>query len=530
MAAREGYTPPIVTPQRIFVYSCAAVFAAALVRLVLFLAAPIDQQIGLIPDDAFYYLVPARHFAELGRWTFDGVAPATGFHLLYGYLLAGLFALAPRIGDPALFGVSAGTETLLFCASAALVARAVARDFGPPGALGVALAFTAPVALRQPTLLVESCFVLFAGSALLELFSRAGARAGPGLLAAAVALGLVGNLARSDFGIFPAAFFAASLAAGRRAQARLALAATLGAALGVALVTLHALHFSGSFLQGSARMKSHWAALLGYNVRGLIRWLVDVIAPRDAKWVGTRPLALVLLAGGAVGALRAFGDRALRVPAWPLAAASALSITGYVLLYGKTSSGVPPWYLANALPALAYVMGGVASWIPARAQLAALGLTALWAAQNTATSLQPFLPHQAAMKNAGEYLRTHPDLGLAAAWNAGIVSWYAGRDVVNLDGLVNDDIYAHAVGQTLFDYVCERGVSVIVDYSEMIDNPALALRGGHADGRLHRALRPLLDFTEDEPELRWTDTDLWLWRVDRSTCAASAASAGPRSP
>jgi len=39
------------------------VLAVGLVRLALFLAAPLDAQIGLIPDDAFYYLVPARHFA-----------------------------------------------------------------------------------------------------------------------------------------------------------------------------------------------------------------------------------------------------------------------------------------------------------------------------------------------------------------------------------------------------------------------------------------------------------------------------------
>ncbi|HXZ85536.1 MAG TPA: hypothetical protein VEI82_08610 [Myxococcota bacterium] len=502
-------------------------FAVALVRLALFLAAPLDQQIGLIPDDAFYYLVPARHFAELGRWTFDGVAPATGFHLLYGYALAGLFRVAPQLDGATLFGVVAGAGTLAFAAAVWAVARAAVRDFGAPAALGVALAFTAPVALRQPTLLVESCLVLLFSSALLALLSRAGEppELGPRGLAAALALGLLGNLARSDFGLLPAAGAAVFWALGRRAQARLALAATLGAALGVVAVSLHTLHWSGSVIQSSARMKQHWSALLGYDPRGLLRWLVDVVAPRDARWLGARSGALLVLAAGALGAWTQLGARALRLDHWPLAVACALTIAGYLLFYGAASSGVPPWYLANALAPLAYLMGGVTSFLPRRARVPALAIAVLCAALDTAASLRPFLPHQVAMKDAGLYLRDHPEVGLAAAWNAGVVAYFSGRPVVNLDGLVNDDIYAAAVSGKLLDYVCRRGVRAVVDYAEMIQNPELALRGGHADGRLHALLHGELDFTKDAPGERWHDTDLWLWRFDRSGCGPGEASA-----
>jgi len=94
---------------------------------------------------------------------------------------------------------------------------------------------------------------------------------------------------------------------------------------------------------------------------------------------------------------------------------------------------------------------------------------------------------------------------------------------VNLDGLVNDEIYPAATSGKLLDYMCRRGVRAVVDYEEMVRNPELALRGGHSDGKLHALLRPERNFTASTPNLRWHDSDLWLWRLDASRCAAAAS-------
>jgi hypothetical protein len=60
------------------------------------------------------------------------------------------------------------------------------------------------------------------------------------------------------------------------------------------------------------------------------------------------------------------------------------------------------------------------------------------------------------MKAVGEYLRSHPDLQGIGAWNAGLIAHFAHRGVVDLDGLVNDEIYAYAAQGRLLDYVCRR--------------------------------------------------------------------------
>jgi hypothetical protein len=501
------------------------VLAVALVRLALFLRASADAQIALIPDDAFYYLVPARNFALTGAWTFDGSAPATGFHLLYGYLLAGLFRLAPELSVGALVAGIAGGSTLLLSASAYFVSRAAVREFGEPAVLGVVLAFTAPIALQQQTLLVEGCLVIFFSSALLALLAHATElpRVSVRWLAAALLLGLLGSLARSDFGLLGAAcggalWLSRRRSASARGPAALAAVATLGSAGGVAVVSLHTWWWSGSWIQSSARMKSHWGALLGYDIRGLLRPLLDVIAPHGERWLGARGAPTLLVAVGLAGAVSRLGRQGLRLDQWPLALGGGLSVVGYVLLYGNASAGVPPWYLANVLAAVAYLLGALLSFIPRRAFGPALAVVAACAALNTTASLQPTWPNQVAMRAAGEYLRSHPEVAPVGSWNAGMIAYFSRRAVVNLDGLVNDEIYPYATSGRLLDYICKRGLRFVIDFADDVENPLLARRAGYADGRLQAALREEANFSNGDPNLQWAHTDLKLYRVDARAC------------
>ena len=62
----------------------AALFLAGLALLGVFLALPLPTFLGrILADDAFYYLVPARHFLQGLGTTFDGVALTNGYHPLW---------------------------------------------------------------------------------------------------------------------------------------------------------------------------------------------------------------------------------------------------------------------------------------------------------------------------------------------------------------------------------------------------------------------------------------------------------------
>ena len=60
------------------------VCGVGLVRVGYLVAHP-ETAIGAVPDDAFYYLKLAQNRVLLGVWTFDGVSPTSGFHLLHAY-------------------------------------------------------------------------------------------------------------------------------------------------------------------------------------------------------------------------------------------------------------------------------------------------------------------------------------------------------------------------------------------------------------------------------------------------------------
>ena len=78
-----------ITKSLIFSPAAAGILVCilSLCRVFYFNFSSVKNLIGTIPDDAFYYIQMATHRAKDGFWSFDGTHPASGFHLLYGYLL-----------------------------------------------------------------------------------------------------------------------------------------------------------------------------------------------------------------------------------------------------------------------------------------------------------------------------------------------------------------------------------------------------------------------------------------------------------
>ncbi len=76
-----------------------------------------------MPDDAFYYLVLCQNFAAKGFWTFDGEHWASGFHLLFGYLIAAIYWVCPGISLEAIYALVVIINTALVAAAVYLLAR-----------------------------------------------------------------------------------------------------------------------------------------------------------------------------------------------------------------------------------------------------------------------------------------------------------------------------------------------------------------------------------------------------------------------
>ncbi|HVB81195.1 MAG TPA: hypothetical protein VNE82_14750 [Candidatus Binataceae bacterium] len=503
-----------------------AAFTVFSIGRIAWIAAGGDARIvTFVPDDAFYYLMPARNFSRLGFWTFDGVSTSTGFHPLYAYFLALVYWLFPGVALGPLFVALAVFNTALVGISIWLIARSL--DWYCPRPVVIASLAVALFTLLGPTtLLVESALELAVAATLFWLvFALPRAEATGARLLAAFVLGLFGSLARSDFGLLPACMVLGVALAhlherGWRGALLRAGAGVLGAGAGVAAVFLHGYWINGRFLQASVAIKRHWSAVEGYSILAPLREFLVVPAPYMVIPVHTFALKLALLIVTAAAMLfltwrwldgwKIFVD--------PVTVFASTAIVGYAVVYGFDSGAIQIWYNTSiVIPAIALVC--VFGRALRRPQPAAVyAAAAVFALAGAALSLIPPMPWQVYSYSAGLYLQAHPDLKPVGAWNAGVLGYFAGGGVVNLDGLMNDDVYPYVVDGRLADYVTRRGLRSIADHEDMLTNPLFRRRGGYAGPGLDSMLTPLATFTapEIEPPYR-------LWRVTNSVGAPPSA-------
>ncbi len=483
---------------------------------------PLDQRINYLPDDAFYYLIPARHFIETGRWSFDGTSPTTGFHLLFAYWTALLQRVVPGAGLFALEAVQAGVAAMLVLAGIVLVWRALEPGRRLSFALVAALVFAMPDVAGLTSAMMESPFVVFAQALFLALVLNPPAR---WPLVAAVATGVFGTLARSDFGALPMSFalVAAVLAAGRAlpwTRVRLPAAVTAGAAAALVLIALHNLWLSGQPWQGSALVKAHWAHFYPVTPMPFADMLGTALIPPLAALPLALQFRLAFL--GLAGSLVATAYLALRrARVAPIdredyaAIACAAAVTAYMLLYTIEAAAVQGWYIASTVLPIALAAAGflprlrpLPGWAAPAAALLVVGI-------GVVAPFTPAAPVENIMLPVGEWLASHPVEQPIGAWNSGMLSFFSGRRIVDLDGLVNDAAIPFIRDDTLAAYVDRAGIRTIVDNSSMVEAPDLQARGGYPCGGLTRRLDRVMFFeTPAEPGTwRWRDGAEALYRV-----------------
>jgi hypothetical protein len=192
----------------------------------------------------------------------------------------------------------------------------------------------------------------------------------------------------------------------------------------------------------------------------------------------------------------------------PLSLGSVLAILGYGAAYALNGA-VQYWYAATFFAAVALLAAGLVAALPVRGRVVPI-LILLYAAGAVWRFANPPWPWQVATMEAGEMLRAAPDLAPVAAWNAGIVAYFAARPVTNLDGLVNDAVYPAVISGRLAPYLAEAGIRYIVDFPSMLSE-AGGRRGGYADGTLRRCAVPQRTIDPDRP---FDGTPLTLYRLD----------------
>jgi hypothetical protein len=477
--------------------------ALALLALGLRLAVAWGELSALVrdvtPDDAYYYFQIARNLGGGRGPSLDGETPTNGFHPLWLLLL---LPLSASVADPLLAlraGLSLGA--LLGAANVALVfALARAAGAGRPAALVAAAAYAIhPTVIRESVNGLETSLAVATQGASAWLYLRLAGRPGPPSGAACAGLGAAGGLmmlARTD-AVFVFAALLAGLLLRERRSPRRGLAGALVAGLWAALVVspwlLWNLASFGSVVQVSASaiaepLQRAWIARHGADPAALLGRAAEVTL-RDfgrAAFLYFAPgREAVRVFAAAAPALLAL---ALLVPPAPARrlrgalarlAAPAGGIVGTLLVHTAVRWWTREWYYAPIGFLGAVVLALLLDHAQATAALLARGwrfapgaalaaagcllLAALGPHQGERWGLRSV--HRLNQLEAAIWLAQHtsPDARIGS-FNAGILSYFARRTVVNLDGAVNADALRAREAGRVMEYVLQRRLDTLADF------------------------------------------------------------------
>lgn len=512
----------------------AAILAAAsllfsLCTAFIILAAQPEFRVQFVPDDAFYYLTLARHFAQTGQWTFDGgTSITTGFHPLHAYVLAmiqWLSAPSPETFTRASIGYS---YFICFVIIACMAIRTIRTGALTPALLLALFVFSRNVSLNCVSGLEWPWVVLMATCYYLLVAGKPCARWQSGLLFATC---IIGTWARSDFALLPCIMAGMWVlywfCCDRRQPLGPVVFGACGAVAGTLLLMWHTYWISGDVVQSSARMKLLWTQrMYGPSLQPILHVYRTLFGPDSpAATLLVLCLALLVLVGGyhLIRYQSNRGPSAIEkddsdAPLW---LGSLAALVAYGCVYRMGPAGIQNWYTANLIVPTYWLLSRSAQarcaqwwrWI-FRAPL--VGLVLLQIAQSRHMLAIPEWPHQVSSYRAGCYLRDTVREGRVGSWNAGIIGYYQGGTVINLDGLVNNDVYDFIVKQDLAGYADTHAINYIVDYDNMFD-PVFCFRGGYKDPSFRSRLTPAIVFNNNQPDLPETT----LFKVARSTSVST---------
>ena len=452
---------------------------------------------NLTHEDGFYYFKIAQHVASGHGSTFDGHHLTNGYHPLWLLLLVPLFWLAPS-ADVAL---TAGllVQVVLSAVAVILVYYTARLLLGRVGAVLAAqlwLVFTASVTLGGQEFAVQAVGVL--ATAHLYLRARPDVRSAPmatyGALGLLLALTALARLETFALAVIVGGWLAWPRVHGGHTRRHAVRLAAFGLPVLIVVLAYLAANLTlvGYLVPVSAAVKREWSAALlaadpWFQSHG---WLVA--KARHALWPLTQSdrlstlhlaLGIPVIAGLwglrwiAPGMIAPGAVHRLLTAASPFVAFGLALAGSYTLLYHGSLSYPPhyfvvqPWLAALLVGALAddvthrLTDGGRRAWGLTLAVVALLIVPAAAAIEVRAwRAEQQHSGTVAPLHDAARWVSQHvPPDGVVGSWNAGAIGFLSGREVVNLDGLVNSWDYFRRDRHNLCRYWGEAGISYIVD-------------------------------------------------------------------
>jgi len=424
-----------------------------------------------LPDDAFYYLQIAQTYAEQGIYSFDnGFSFNTGFHLLWFYILVGLSKLS--IGDPAqLLTLATACSWIISFSTLSMVAFYCYRRF-PETLIALALMISGYGFINNQISAMEWPFCIAISTLIYLAFIND--KLNQNILVFLI-LGILGSLARTDFGGVAVAFLVAAYIVQLKLKDKVAIKPAwflfFGALLGFLIVSYHNYYITGDWMSTSVRMKQNWANASPINpLAPFLQFLrsplyilsltgdgrVELQQKIFASLLYITPVVFIIFATiiwyfrdkFKPTYLTAINSLSIHPKIFCLTLTSFFCLLGYLLLYSINILGMQSWYSAHVFVPMTFLLMVLLNFLALnniRTMMISIIITIIIVINFTLFfSVPATYSFQVKMRDSGLAVadgvanKILPNyVGLS---DAGIAGYYSGGHVVNLDGLVNQDI------------------------------------------------------------------------------------------
>lgn len=458
------------------------IFAVALIPRCYIASQPIPVQLQkTLPDDAYYYYLTAQNILEGNGPSVDGHNDSNGWHPLWLVVNLLVFSLFDGQTDAPVY-LSLLTGAVADSLVGVVIFLAVRRFLGDKAAVIAALFYalnSLPIMQSVNGLETGLTALLIALSWAFSLWVLARPRSAIAVLWG-VAFGLC-FLARTDTALIlvPLAVFVL-VKLPLRSRWRLV---TIGG-LTALLVTMpwfavNTVKFGGPFAQTSAT-----AVPTAIQMRheldspGVSLWRLSFDTLTElAPWVrgdylgAPTILAIPLSLMGIWGLYRGWTSTESR---WLWVSCLALLTGGVALIAVHTLiRWYPrPWYFVVNAQVLTISMAYLWRSIRPNVALVVFGVVfALLIVSGVLTWHVGYYPWQNRQYDASVWLRKHTLPGdIIASMNSGIMGYYSGRTVINLDGVVNPQAFDAITDRELLEYMRDEDVSYFVDFDHALHN------------------------------------------------------------
>jgi hypothetical protein len=442
-------------------------------RLLYLLFLDLDVLLGYIPDDSFYYLEIAKNFTELGIWSFDGINPSSGFHILYAYFIASLIYLLGASNFYGIFVFSSLVNITLLTISFKNILELLTCYFPKPKLIILFLlpTFLSFYNILNSTFILESSFTIYFSSALIYfLFTKNIVK---NLYIKLALISFFGQLFRMDFGITSfllLIFFFYIFFKKNKLYFKFIIPITFST-LALILQVIHNYFFNISFPPSSTTIKSFWSGNQSFLLSiksSLLIFFRDVsfsFAPLDGYgYISFLIPSLILLF---ILFVVYKNQDTLTYFFSDIFLFSLFSCFIFFSFYSRNGA-IQNWYIQNIHVYMSILLVFLLTYLNNNISFKKIMFFKIFLFFSILfsflTSFMPVWPWQTLVYHQANRVEVNkiPQVG---AFNAGILGYFTcSTRVINLDGLVNDNVSKYLISNNIEGYCKDNHIEYIADF------------------------------------------------------------------